>query len=204
MTALIIVFSVLLLIFILLLIPVSADFLCKDKVLLKVKYGGIKVFDTNKTKKQGSEPSGEEHPKENKKKDNFISQIFKEKGKIDGIKYLFTLIKLLLSRIIWLIKKIEFKKIFLDITVSSDDAATTAVSYGALCGVVYPVVNIIGQNGKIGFKEINIRTDFDKLSPLIEIGITAKTRLIYAVIGAIVFIFEYLRLKKESEKNGRK
>ena len=76
--------------------------------------------------------------------------------------------------------------------------------YGTVCAAVYPVINVIDQNTDLGIKKVNIYTDFDKLSPEIEASVSLKTRLIYAVIAAATLFFEYLRIKKESDKNGRK
>ncbi|MBO4433541.1 MAG: DUF2953 domain-containing protein, partial [Clostridia bacterium] len=136
--------------------------------------------------------------------ENFITRIFKEKGKIGGLKFCFSVLKAALSKIIWVIKKISIKKMFLDITVSSEDAAKTAVTYGTVCAAVYPVVALIKENTKIGVSEVNVSTDFDKISPIIKAAITFKTRLIYAVIAAVSLFFKYLQIKKESEKNERK
>lgn len=208
MIALYIVGGVLLFILLLLLIPVSAEVGYIDTVSVKVRYGGIKVFDNSAAKKPAKEspekPAIESESKDKPKKENFISRIFKEKGKIEGIKFLFSVLKAALSRIIWVIRKIKISKLFLSILVASDDAATTAIAYGALCAVVCPVLNLIDQNTDIGVKEVNISTDFDKLSPEIELSVTAKTRLIYATVAAISMLFAYLKIKKESEKNERK
>ena len=209
MTAVYIIGGILLFLFILLIIPVSADVGYSDRFKITVKYGGIKVFQNKKPENVISVPAvkQEQKPAKTKKKpekENFISRIFKEKGKIEGIKFCFSLIKIAFSRIIWVVKRIKFKRVFLGVSVASDDAANTAVSYGALCAVVYPLINFIDQNSGFGVKKVNIYTDFDKLSPEIEFSVLAKTRLIYAVVAAVSMLFAYLRLKKESDKNGRK
>lgn len=192
----------------LLLIPVGADIAYRDTLALALKYGGIKVYDSKK-KRQPSQDNvkSEERSKEkaqNKKKENFISKIFKEKGKIEGIKFCFSLIKAVISKIVWVIRKIKFKNFYLNISVASEDAAKTAVIYGTVCAAVYPVITLIDQNTDLHVKKVNIYTDFDKLSPEIEVSVSIKTRLIYAVIAAVTLFFEYLRIKKESDKNGRK
>ena len=210
MIALYIIGGIILLLLLLLIIPVSADMRYKDKFTVSVIYGGIKVFDSSKPKKQ--KPQKPEKPEseqeiptteKTQKKENFITKIFNEKGKIEGIKFLGSLIKIAVSRIIWIIGKIKFRQFFLDISVASDDAANTAISYGAVCAAVYPIINLLDQNTGLSVKMVNIYTDFDKLSPEIEAAISVKTRLIYAVIALISMLFAYLKLKKESDKNGR-
>lgn len=203
MIALYIIGGIVLLLLLLLIIPVSADMMYKDKFTVSVIYGGIKVFDSSKPKKQKPKKpenlkSEQEKPTEQKKqkKENFITKIFNEKGKIEGIKFLGSLIKIAVSRIIWIIGKIKFRQLFLNISIASDDAANTAISYGAVCAAVYPTINLLDQNTDLSVKKVNIYTDFDKLSPEIEAAISVKTRLMYAVIALISILFAYLKLKK--------
>ena len=209
MTALYIIGGILLFLFVLLLIPVSAEISYIDDFNLRVKYGIIKVFDNLKPKKPKKEKpkkskSDSGKKKEKPKKESFISRVFKEKGKIGGIKFCFAILKAVFSKLIWVLKKISFKKLFLDITVSSDDAANTAVTYGAVCAAVYPVIALIKENTKIGVSEVNVSTDFEKISPVVKAAVAVKTRLLYAVIAAVALLAEYLRISKESEKNERK
>lgn len=209
MIALYIIGGIILLLLLLLILPVSADMRYKDKLTVSVIYGGIKVFDSSKPKEEKpqmleqSKNEQEKPTEEKQKKENFITKIFNEKGKIEGIKFLSSLIKLAVSRIIWLIKKTKFRQFFIDISIASDDAANTAISYGVVCAAVYPIINLLDQNTDLSVKKVNIYTDFDKLSPEIEAAISVKTRLIYAVIALISVLFAYFKLKKESDKNGR-
>lgn len=202
MTAVYIIGGILLFLLVLLFIPVSVELAYCDRFIIKVRYGGIKVFDSDKPKKE-KVPKGKTKNKtaekksgEKPEKQSFISRIFKEKGKIGGIKFCFEVIKSALSKIIWVIGRIKIRKLILSITVSSDDAANTAVAYGAVCAAVFPVIAVIKENTKIGVEKINVSTDFDKISPEIEAAVSLKTRLIYAVIAAVSMLFSYVRIKK--------
>ena len=193
----------------LLTVPVSICLNYSERFVIKVRYGGIKVFDSGKPEKEKAakpkkeKKGGAEKGAGKPEKQNFISRIFKEKGKIEGVKFCFAVIKSALSKTIWVIRRIKIKKLFLSITVSSDDAANTAVVYGAVCAAVFPVIALIKENTKIGVERISVLTDFDKLSPEINAAASLKTRLIYAVIAAVSMLFSYVRIKKESEKNER-
>ena len=208
MTAIYIICGIFLFFFILLLIPAGAEISYFDKFKITLRYAGIKVYDSDKKEKPPQQANISHYDHESKphkgksKKQNFISKIFAQKGKIEGIKFCFRLIKVALSKIIWVIRKIKFRELFLDITVSSDDAANTAVTYGAVCATVYPVINLIDCNTSLGVKKVNIHTNFDKTSPEIKASVRANTRLIYAVIAAVSLLLPYLRIKKESDKNG--
>ena len=204
MIALYIIGGIILLLILILIIPISADIRYKDELFVKVKYGSIGVFDSSQhnPENEKEKPSvKKENKKAKEKKENPITKIFNEKGKIEVIKFLACLIKYAISRIILVI---SFRKFFVKIVVSSDDAANTAIAYGAVCAAVYPIINIFEQNTNLSVKEVGIYTDFEKISPEIETAVTLKTRLIYAVIAGISLLLEYLRIKKESDKNGRK
>ncbi|MBR4761006.1 MAG: DUF2953 domain-containing protein [Clostridia bacterium] len=207
MTALIIIVAVFAFIALLLLIPISAEVSFHDEFFAVIRYGGIKIFKSGKNKKTQGKPAGEDEAskkqeKSKPEKQGFIATVFKEKGKIAGLKFCFSLFELALKKIVWVLKRIKFKKFYLDISVASDDAAHTAIAYGALCAVAYPAVNLIERYSSFDIKKINIYTDFDKLSPEIEGSIQLKTRLIFALIAAVSLFFAYLKLKKESDKNG--
>ncbi|MBR5922848.1 MAG: DUF2953 domain-containing protein [Clostridia bacterium] len=210
MIALYIIGGILLLILCLLLIPVGAELRFRDEPFVLVRYGGIKVFDSDKNRekadalsKKHKRKSAEENKAKKPKKKNFIAGIFDKYGKITGIKFCFRLIKAAILKMIWVIKRIKFRNLFLDITVSSDNAANTAIAYGEVCAAVYPVINLLDRTTSLTVKKVNVRTDFEKLSPQIEAAISLKTRLIYALIALISLYFSYLKLKKECDKNER-
>lgn len=222
MTALYIIGGILLFFFLLLIIPVSVFFEYDDDFVLKIRYGGVKILDlkwikklvsyiTEKSKKPKKEKpkkkkkKQEKEPKKEKEKsENFILKYFKEKGIIESVRFCLAVLYAALVRIVRVLKHIRIKKLFLDITVSSDDAANTAIVYGSLCAVLCPLVNLLERRTKIGVKQVNVRTDFDKLSPIIKTSVFLKTELIFAVIAAISMLFEFLKIKKESDKNERK
>ena len=208
MIALYVTGGILLLLFCLLIIPISVELRFHDEVSALVRYGGIKVFDTSKNPEK-TEKLAAAHVKKNTgdgkkakkpKKKSFIAEIFEKKGKIEGIKLCARLIKAVLLKTVWVIKRIKFRNLFLDICVSTDDAANTAIVYGEVCAVVYPVINLIDNMTTLTVKKVNVRTDFDKLSPDIEAAVLLKTRLIYGLIALISLYFTYLKLKKESDK----
>lgn len=208
MIALYVIIGIFLFLFCLLIIPVSAELRFHDKLFALVRYGGIKVFDTSKnpekTKKlaaaHGKKDTENGKKKKKPKKKSFIAEIFEKNGKIAGIKFCARLIKAAILKIIWVIRKIKFRDLILNICVSSDDAANTAIAYGEVCAVVYPVINLLDNVTTLTVKEVDVRTDFDKLSPDIEAAVILKTRLIYSLIALTSLYFTYRRLKKESDK----
>ena len=203
MTAVYIIVGLILLLAVLLLIPVFVYAEFSGEFSAKIKYGFITVFDTQKKKpkRQDNKHEKQNKPKEKPKSKSKPSLLFEKKkselGLFGAIKYFLDILKDLLARILWLVKRIDFKHFKLDLTVASDDAAKTAVTYGEVCAAVYPVLSLLNANTNLSLKQVNISADFNKTAIDAEISVILKTRLIYFVIMGIKTLFAYKNLIKE-------
>ena len=59
-----------------------------------------------------------------------------------------------------LFKKIKFRNLYIDWVVGSDDAAKTAIKYGAACAGIYPLMEWLTTYFDVVPKEVNIEADF--------------------------------------------
>lgn len=211
MTALLIVLSILALIFLLLVLPVTVDLNYKNELCYRIKYAAIVLFDSEKRidikkVKRKKKTKVQSHSEEKSaKKESFFKKTYAEKGFFGTVKYFSELIGLILKKLWWIVKRLKFSRFVLDLTVATDDAANTALEYGGICCAVYPVLAFIETNAKFKSKSVNISADFDKKEPEFAISLSVTTRLIYFLIAAISALKEYLKLQhKESENNERK
>lgn len=93
----------------------------------------------------------------------------------------------------------------LDLTVATDDAANTAIQYGSVCAVLYPVLSLLQSTVDLKSKEVNINADFEKSKWEFKTSILVKAQLIYWIIAAIGTLKQYYKLqRKEREKYERK
>lgn len=209
MIALYIIAALLLLFCLLLFWPVSTviDFDSTDKALgLYIRLLGIKIPITGKDKK-----SKKDKPKQKKsekeKKENFLVTQLKEKFKHDGtanaLRNLAGAAKNILSRARWLISKIAVRDFILKIEVATDDAAKTAIEYGAVCGVVYPFLELLTATADFKAKKVNIRSAFDKTESSIAFHIKLKIQIITLLITAWEIYKEYKNFTEEKQ-NERK
>ena len=212
MTAVYIITGIILLLFLLLIIPVKVWLDFTDGIFsLKIYYGLIKVYNSNAPKKEKTLEEKKEENKERKKtaakkgKKSKISQLFDIKKEQLGImgatKYFLDVLKGVLEKIIWLIKKIRFERFKLNLVVASFDAATTAINYGYFCTAIYPILSILSINSNLELKQVNISADFNKTAMDFDVSFGLRTRLIYFVIIAIKLLFEYKKLIKEVKEN---
>ncbi len=207
MTALIIAVCVLLLLAVLAVCSVSLVFCFDGETKTKIKYAGITVFNSEKKHKiKVSDKKQSAKPQKKEKKENAFKKIFKEKSEKEGtfgaVKFFFDEVKTVISKTGKLLKKFKIRDFRLNITVATDDAAKTAIEYGAVCTAVYPTLSLLSEKADIDIKKVDISTDFNKTAYDTSLSFFAKTKLIYLV----VFAFQiYRELKKitEDKTNGR-
>ncbi len=107
------------------------------------------------------------------------------------------------SRLKYILKKLVVKHFKLNISVSGDDAAQTALLYGGVCSVLYPVVAFL--ESFITFKEddMKILCNYEKERSELHLFIEAKVRAFYllkAGFKLIPIIKAILREVKENEQ----
>ncbi len=186
----------------LLILPVTVCILYKERLVLKIKISGITIFDSTKKKKaKTKEETGDTKKSQKKQKEGFVKKVYKEKGLLDTVKYFCELLGLALKKLLWLVKRFKFRKVRLDLTIATDDAANTALQYGGICCAVYPLIAFLQTNADFKADSINISTDFDKSSSEISFEFSIATRVAFLIIAVLSALFKYLKLqRKECEK----
>ncbi len=214
MIAWLVVLSILFLLFILLVLPVTADLSYEKVFSYRIKYAGFVLLDSEKRvdikkikrKKKKSQVTDTAPSKEQSgKEDNFFKKTYKQKGFFGAVKYFSKLLMMLLKKLWFVVKRLKFTRFKLDITVATHDAANTAIEYGGICSAIYPTLAFLYTNAKFKSKEVNISADFDKTESEVSASISVTTRLIFFLIVALSALFEFLKLqRKEREKHERK
>lgn len=212
MTALFIILGIIVFILLLLFLPISVFLSVKDDFKVIVKFSGIKVFDSSKPKKEKKEKTKpqdtENETQKEQKKENKLVNTFKNKkeesGIVGAVRYFGEIAKIILGKLVWFLKKLKFDHIRLNLSVSSEDAADTAIMYGTICTALYPILSLITSNASVKYKEINISADFNKTAIILDLSFCVKLRLIYALVALIKGYFEYRKFIKEEDKNERK
>ena len=208
--ALIVLGAIIALLLVLLFLPLSIDLTFAKELRFKIKYFGIIIFDSEKNvklKKAKRAKSVVKEKSEGKedKKENFLKKTYKQKGLLGTITYFSKILMLLLKKLWWVVKKFKFRRFYLNLSVATNDAASTAINYGKICSAVYPIISFLETNADFKAKEINISADFDKSDSEFKISTSVTTRLFFWLVAAISALFEFLKIqRKESEKYERK
>ena len=107
----------------------------------------------------------------------------------------------------WIIRFVKIRKFVFDLSIASDNAADTAIEYGEVCCVIYPIISFIQTNTNFKFKtdNINISPDFDSTDSKLKASVLVKAKLIICLIAIAGLLWDYTKKqRKESEKNERK
>lgn len=200
------IFAVILLILaVFLVLPITVDFSFQNEFNIRVFLASFKVFDSKKEEKTEIVIENIKPKKEKPKKENKIKIAFDNKKKKDGtinaVKYFLGVLSEILKKLVWFIKKIDFRHFVLNLTVSSEDAAKTAIEYGSVCTAVYPMLSFLTANSNLKLDKVNISADFDKTAIDFSCFLTMKTRVIILVIAGIKVLIEYKKLIKEGKNN---
>lgn len=205
MIALVIIGIIIFLVALLLILPLTVDLRYDNDFALKIKYVGITIFNNGKKAKPKKVKKSKKNAKPSKKKDNFIVSTYKQKGLMGTVSYFSEILKLILKKSLWLLKRLKFRKFNVDLTVASGDAATTAINYGRVCAATYPVLALLEANANFNSKSVNINANFDKTKWEFNASIIIKAKLVFWIAAVGMAISEYFKLqRKESEKYERK
>ena len=210
MIALIIIAVLLLIIAAVLFLPLDAIIEFKDDFFFKLKFSGIGIFKLNPDKKKKEEKTENNQPsnKTTREKENKASTYFKklkEKHGFSGtIKLLLGFLRDLIPHIRKLLKHIKIRNVVIDIIIAEDDAAKTAIEYGGVCAVAYPVLSGLESVAGVKYKAINIKSDFEGQNSSFAFKGDIRTRIIFLLIALIKVYSEYKKFTARIEKDERK
>lgn len=134
-----------------------------------------------------------EKNKENLRSKNKIKKIIDEKGFWGFLKIAKNLIIIIKNFSTYLLKHIYVVKFDLEVKISEEDSAQTAIKYGQACAVLYPAMNFIFQNIKIKEHKVTISPDFNGEKTTIYFASVFKIGLIYILKASFVAFFKFIK-----------
>ncbi len=155
---------------------------------ITVKYLFIKYshyfINSDKNKSKG---------KKSKENENSISKHFKEKGYVEGISQLAEIIKAVFEKIWSILKKGQVLKLRLVTKFSDGEAASTAITYGAVSAVLYPLLGWVNSCFNIKKQEVAINAVYKDESFLdFEFELEVALRAFELLSAGCGFIWELI------------
>lgn len=102
-----------------------------------------------------------------------------------------------------LFKKIRVSDLYIDYVVATDDAAKTAIKYGAVCAALYPAIEWLTTYFTVHARQVNVEADFSEEADDIFAYCRVKLRVSTA-LGCILWlgarmIKTYLKYQNKQE-----
>lgn len=201
MIALIVVAAVLLLLALLLFLPLSLEIRYSDRLLIILRFAGIKLYDStkNKHKKKSNTDSTEKKPPVKEKSKSTFRRLCDRLGFSGAVSELFAFFKALLLKTKRALRRVKVHRLVLDIRVATENAAKTAVSYGTVCTAVYPVIALLEDCTTVKFKQVSLRADFNAMEPELSASGVISLAPIHIIIAAVAAFNEYKKFKTRNE-----
>lgn len=151
---------------------------------------------TDKKEKINKETNSQnEKNKKNKNKSNSkdkIKKIISEKGFSGFLKIVKDFLVIVKNLSIYLLKRIYVVKFYLEVKISEEDSAQTAIKYGQACSVLYPAMNFIFNNLRVQNPYVKIYPDFNSEKTSVYFSMIFKIRLIYILKAGLVAFFKFI------------
>ncbi len=171
----------------------------------------FKIFPRKEKSKNEFNSKKLEDNSETKGKYNKIKSLVKQNGVGGFLNVVGKLFIILKNSAVYFLKHICIKNFNLNIIISEEDAARTAIKYGQACTIVYPCTDLIFKNSsscKNAYK-INIFPDFDeKGTSKVRFDSSLKIRLIYIIKCTVIAFFKITQkmyiLEKVKKQEGVK
>ena len=219
MTALYIILGIILFFVLVFSVKISVELIYENDFTLMLKILFLKIT-LIPSKKKDKKPKKEKKPKTEKpkeetapappadpnapKKENFVMKFYHDQG-FDGtlifIKDVLRILNTFLGDIFR--RSLTIEKLFLEMRVSKDDAAETAIAYGKTCAAVFPAMGYICETMRVGKYDIDISPDYLAKKSTAAIHTEISVRPIRITNAAVRLAFKALIAFLKANKRGK-
>ncbi len=207
MKAIFILAIIIFIIFVLLICPIVLSVKNKDELTVHVRYIFVRIRlypQKEKPEKQEKEKKTKAKKDKEKTEEKKKPNVFKEKLNKDGLSEFLDTVKYAVNRVkkipLFIKRHLIFSRIFINVSVSDEDAATAAINYGRACSVIYPAYSFVAGNFRCKKTSVNVIADFDKKESSAEADIKVKIKLIFIIIAAFKALFAGIDILKAFSK----
>ena len=125
----------------------------------------------------------------------YFKRLVKEKGYSAAICQLISITKIIFTEIEYFFSKIKIRNFICRITVAEEDAAITAISYGAVSAAVYSLTGFLHSSLDFDIKEISIKENYDIKKGCFNLSFSAKMKVLYLLIIGIKLLIKFINKK---------
>ena len=193
--------------------PVTFDFYYREQPRLTVRVWGVPLrLLPQKEKKQKKEKKAKKQKKEKETPDflETLGNSFREDGLGATLHWLSKLAGLLKTAAGRALRAVSVRHLRLEMRVSGEDAAATAVHYGQVCTAVYPTLALLYGGMRIRKRSVRIEPDFADEGGAVLVAVCGHVAVWRLCGAALGFLFGFLKMyikDKQTERtdtDGRK
>ena len=131
-----------------------------------------------------------------------IGNNIKHQGFIDTIEAFASTVANLLRKVKFLLPHCTIQKFALRIINATENSALTATTYGAICGIIYPLLNYIFSvtKQKRNCTDINISCDFTSSKPEFSFNIKISLTAYFVLIAYLRLVIENYKKRKNQQR----
>ena len=202
-------------------ITINGEFFDEFKLNIKWLFINLQILPAKpkkdkppKKEKPKKEKTNDEQPADDttktiEKKENIFVKFYNNQG-FDGVVELINNAAKDLGKMFSSFKKhIVLRELYLWMTISSGDAAQTALDYGRICQKVFPALSFICTNLTVKKYDVEIEPDFIGLKNKAQFAFSISIRPIFIINAVIVLalrlvfnvVIKFLKGTKNNNKN---
>lgn len=202
-------------------ITINGEFFDEFKLNIKWLFINLQILPAKpkkdkppKKEKPKKEKTNDEQPaydttKTTEKKENIFVRFYNNQG-FDGVVELINNAAKDLGKMFSSFKKhIVLRELYLWMTISSGDAAQTALDYGRICQKVFPALSFICTNLTVKKYDVEIEPDFIGLKNKAQFAFSISIRPIFIINAVIMLalrlvfnvVIKFLKGTKNNNKN---
>lgn len=204
MTALYIVLGILLFLALVLFSSISLKVSIDENFSMVLKFWFIKVKIPSDKKSKPKKPKKESQKEaENTPKKGYFKQSIEKKGLSATLSEISDVLKIVLSEFDGLLKHFRISDFKLLINVASDDPAKTAIEYGTVCSVVFPLVRLIEVKTKLSRNgtKVTVNSDFTSEKPELKFNLKGKLMVAHILCSGLRLLKILVQLKMDEQNN---
>lgn len=175
-------------------------------VCLRITFLSIALYSFDSASVKGSHNKKTKKVKPKKEGGALIDSIKKyatSKNKSQLIAEIFKYLRLLCEKIRKIIPHIRFYNLNMNLIVATEDAAQTAILYGNLASLIYPVCTLLSCATHFSPQNISVSSDFTGKNIRFELSTVIKLRLFFILQLILSLVFSLIKIKIGDLKNGR-
>lgn len=186
---------------VLLFIPFTATLKISEKTDFTVRYLCFKLYPLKGKNKKGGINS-EKKPKNN---GNHLKKMIDKKGFAATVSDIIFYLKTAVQGLGSLLEHIKINGFSCYVNVFGNDAAATALEYGAICTAVYGFSAFLASVTDFNYNDITVNSDFDgEKGAEFRLYSRFKVKPIIIVAVAVRALYRIILEKKDVLNNGRK